>query len=103
MPIDSNTGTAISLIQAQKLVNDFRTKFPTQIKGEFVGSNRVNDILDQENCMGIRIYNGYDEIEKRLSLVLVGVDRNGKDMTAGVIMDRLMPCPATCDASSALY
>lgn len=33
---------------------------------------------------------------------MVGVDKNGKDMTNGVILDRLAHCPSVCPQSSPL-
>jgi hypothetical protein len=37
-----------------------------------------------------------------LTLVIVGVDANGNDMTAGKIMNRLIKCPNDCPPNSPL-
>lgn len=103
MAINPNTGSEINLTEAQTLVNAFSANFPKEIKASAVGVNNLNLILKQPNCVGIRIYNGYNEALGRLSPVLVGVDSAGKDMTNGVIIDRLDPCPSVCDPSSPLY
>ncbi|NJM78975.1 MAG: hypothetical protein HC854_03880 [Flavobacterium sp.] len=97
MTINPNSGAEISLTEAKSLVNAFRTKFPKEIKASFVGVNNLNLILQQPNCIGVRIYNGYDAILGRFAQVLVGVDATGKDLTNGVIIDRLDPCPSVCD------
>lgn len=101
--IDQNSGSVITLSEAQGYVTAFKKNFPKEIKALFVGSNLVNQILSQPDCIGIRIYNGYNSSEDRLSHVLVGVDSNGKDLTDGVIVDRMVPCPTMCDITSPLF
>ena len=100
--INPNSGSVISLNEAKELVSEFKKKFPKEIKDLFVGMNHVNDILSQDGCIGIRIYNGYSETHDRLSHVLVGVDENGNDMTSGILVDRMVPCPTMCDNNSPL-
>jgi len=100
MSICSNSGSEISLSEAQTLVNAFKIKFPDEIKCSFVGVDTLNLILNQPNCIGVRIYNGYDTNLERLAPVLIGVDSAGKDMSAGVIIDKLKPCPDECDPTS---
>jgi hypothetical protein len=102
MELDENTGGEITLAEAQKYVSAFRTKYPNEVKAFFIGKTCVKKILDQKDCIGVRIYNGYDSDADRLNLVMVGVDDQGKDMTNGVIMDKMKPCPVGCDSGSAL-
>lgn len=102
MSVTPNSGSVISLAEAQALVSKFRSKFPNEIKASFAGVNNVNLILEQEGCIGIRIYNGYDQALGRFAPVIVGVNSVGKDMTNGVIIDRLDPCPSVCDPNSPL-
>ena len=101
--IDQDSGTVIALSEAQLYVSEFRKKFPQEIKALFVGENKINQILSQPDCIGIRIYNGFNIAENRLSHVLVGVNANGQDMADGIIVDRMVPCPTMCDSSSPLY
>jgi hypothetical protein len=61
----------------------------------------IDKILAQPGCARLRIYQGKNE-DGTPSLVLVGVDAAGKDMVAGSIMDKILPCPPMCDGSSAL-
>jgi len=103
MSINPNSGEKISLDVALELVSAFRSNHPKDIKASFVGIEKINLILSQPNCIGVRIYNGYDNGTGQLSPVLVGVDATGKDMTNGVILDRLMPCPSYCDTGSELF
>jgi hypothetical protein len=52
-------------------------------------------ILAQPGCAGIRAYEARDEGGKRQT-VLVGVDADGNDMTAGVLAEFAFPCPPYC-------
>ena len=102
MKLDENTGSPIGLEEAKEYVTAFRKIYPDEVKAFYIGSSQVKKVLEQENCMGLRMYNGYDEKEKRMNIVIVGVDTDEKDMTDGVILDRTWPCPNYCDISSAL-
>ena len=102
MAISPKSGKQITLQEAQDLIKAFETKFPDQIKASFVGIDTLNLVLNQEGVMGVRIYYGYNTDSKIISPVLVGVDQEGRDMTA-VLVDELRPCPNDCDTSSPLY
>ncbi len=60
----------------------------------------IDKILAQRGCKGLRYYHGRDE-DGKPNLVLVGVDKAGKDMTAS-IMERSGFCPPYCDETSEL-
>ena len=97
MKLDPNTGSIISQEQAKTLIDAFAKKFPGQIVSSFIGENNVKQILEQDNCIGLRIYNGYDDAEKKISLVMVGVDAKEQDMLDGnIIYDRMAICPPFC-------
>lgn len=102
MTIDQNTGEVITLAEATNFTHSFQQGNPNAIKAFFVGTNKLNLILEQEGCMGIRIYNGYDADQNKANLVLVGVDETGEDMTDGVIVERLRLCPPDCSKNSPL-
>lgn len=102
MAIDKNSSEVITLEQAIDYTHAFQENNPDTIKSFFVGVNKINRILEQENCIGIRAYNGYDNVQNTNNLVLVGVDVNGQDMTEGVILERLITCPPDCAKSSPL-
>ncbi|HLA55576.1 MAG TPA: hypothetical protein VK623_05730 [Flavobacterium sp.] len=99
MPLDRNTGGTITVEEAQALVRSFSKKFPNEIKALYIGSENVQTLIDQDDCMGVRIYNGYDDKEGRINLFMVGVDSNGNDMI-DIIMDRMSPCPPNCDPTT---
>lgn len=102
MSIDKNSAEQISLEEAKNLTHSFQENNSDAIKSFFVGTNKLNLILEQENCVGIRIYNGYDTQKKVKKLVMVGVDIQGEDMTSGVILDKFITCPKICPDSSVL-
>lgn len=102
MAIDKNTAEVITLNEAIDFTHSFQTKNPDSIKAFFAGINKLNLILEQEDCIGIRIYNGFDTATNKNNLVLVGVNEDGKDMTNGVILEDLTICPPICAANSPL-
>ena len=102
MAISPTTGGPITLSRAQVYLNAFKSKYPLEKKASFMGVDNIRLIIDQPNCIGIRVYNGYDDVEKNMVLVMVGVDSNERDMTNGFIMNRMASCPADCDIASSL-
>ncbi|MGV7107020.1 hypothetical protein [Flavobacterium sp. U410] len=101
MAVTPSCGEQISIEDAKQLINAFKEKYPNEIQCSFVGVEKINLILNQEGCIGIRLYNGYDESLERFSAVLVGVDAGGNDIMA-IIIDRAKPCPPDCDVKSLL-
>jgi len=87
--------------EAKKWTKNFRVANPTVAKAYFIGANIINEILDQEECVGIRVYNALDA-QGKPQAVFVGVDDQGKDMVNGIVADRCYPCPNECDTSSPL-
>ncbi len=96
-----NSGEQINLETALSLVRSYRAQYPNNIKAHLVGATLLRSILEQPGCVGIRIYQGLDE-NRVLAPVLVGVDENGEDMTQGVMVDKLGPCPPICAGPSVL-
>ncbi|RXR34850.1 hypothetical protein EQG68_02775 [Flavobacterium piscinae] len=99
MRLDENSGGVITLKEAQDLVRTYQTSNPEEVKGFFIGANHLKAILNQERCIGVRIYNAYEEESKTHTLVLIGVDGNENDMKEGVIVDRLVKCPPHCSGT----
>ena len=96
------SGKEITLEEAQELVAAFKTNYPEEVNSFFVGRTHVENILEQEDCIGIRIINGFDTTTEKMNNVLVGVDSHGSDMDAGIIVDRLIICPPNCPTSTRL-
>lgn len=102
MTINKNSSEIITEQQAIDFTHAFQENNPNAIKAFFAGSNKINQILEQDDCIGIRIYNGYNNDTQENNLVLVGVDRTGEDITSGVILEYLIPCPKHCAEDSSL-
>lgn len=96
------SGKEITLEEAQELIAAFKTNYPNEVNSFFVGRTHVEHILEQEDCIGIRIINGFDTTTEKMSEVLVGVDSHGNDMDSGIIVDHLVPCPPHCALSTHL-
>ena len=102
MPIDRHTGEFINLSEAKTLAHDFQNDFPSSHKCYYVGVEKLQELMAQEGCMGIRIYRALDKTRGEETLVVVGVNEQCKDMTDGKILDKMRPCPNDCDANSVL-
>ena len=61
----------------------------------------IDQLLAQPGCAGVRFYFG-TKTDGSLAVVMVGMDANEKDMTAGIIIEDHYPCPPFCDATSSL-
>lgn len=103
MEFSKSLGEEISLDVAIQYVKAHCSRAPKETKAFAFGANHVQDVLNQEGCVGIRIYNGYNEEEDCPNIVVVGVDAEGKDMTDGKIFDRGFRCPDMCDIASPLF
>ncbi len=92
----------ISLEEAQKLISNFQSKLKgDEVRAHYVGKEALQKLLDQENCVGVRIY--YAETDDgKPELVFVGVTENGEDLTNGLILERVWPCPPYCWSDSEL-
>jgi hypothetical protein len=99
----------ISVDEAKKLIQNRQNgldikaakgKVPA-IKGGSFERAAIDKILAQPGCDKLRFYYAA-EVDGSPTVVLVGVDTSGKDMTQGMIMERGAPCPPYCDAASGL-
>jgi hypothetical protein len=104
---DGTDGAQIDLQEAIDMCANFRNDQKNRdkqagINAFYMGSDLFKKILEQEGCTGIRMYHANDITTNDAQLVIVGVNNKGEDITTGVIADRVTPCPAECDANSAL-
>jgi len=72
-------GEAISHELGAQMITDYQTANPADVKGYYVGSDIITKILAQPGCVGIRLFNAYNEQGKK-TLVYVGVDAAGKNI-----------------------
>lgn len=90
----------VTLEQARALVKNHRKHAPPNSErcGRFHRAI-IDEMLAQPGCAGIRVYYGRHD-DGAMALVLVGVDDDGNDLADGVIADRHIGCPPTCDTAS---
>jgi len=100
MAFNGREGGEISLEDAKALTAKYREENPGATKGHFFGKDILNQILAQEDCVGIRMYYGVDA-ESNKELVIVGVKANEDDMT-GLVADLSKPCPTMCGVANVL-
>jgi CobQ-like glutamine amidotransferase family enzyme len=65
-----------------------------------IDANAYQILLAQPSCVGVRTYFALDQ--GALTIVVVGVDNNGNDMTEGIILDGALGCPPNCPTNSPL-
>lgn len=86
-------GEFISLDEASKMTSAYRRESGKgDIHSHLYDSALVKQIVDKSE--GLRIYHGIED-GKRV-LVLVGTDKEGNDLTDGLILERGLPCPPIC-------
>ena len=102
MAFNGDEGSIVTLDEAAGwTANDRETISTGEIIGQFVGREKLLDILNQPGCKGIHIYYGIGDDGKK-NLILVGATADEDDMIEGIIVERLMPCPPICSSKNKL-
>ena len=99
MAFDGNEGTMITLNEGARLTREYRNTNPGKALGSFYGKEKLLELLNQPECMGIRIY--YGEENRDLQLVLVGADGNQDDIL-DLVLDKGMAIPPYIGSSNVL-
>jgi hypothetical protein len=99
MAFNGSEGEFITLNEGADLTGEFRSSNPTQPLAYFFGREKLEELLAQDNCMGIRIYFG--EKNNTLQLVLVSANDNQDDLL-DKILDRGGPFPPRTSSTNAL-
>lgn len=97
---DGKEGAPIGKDVAEVWTYNYRQANPGATKAHFFGIERIQEILNQSDCMGIRIYYAIDDTGKK-QLILAGCLADGTDML-NLLMDYSVPCPTVCDTTSPL-
>ncbi|RIJ33981.1 hypothetical protein [Pontibacter oryzae] len=98
---DGTEGAAIELNTAAQWTKNYREKISSEnhdgqkIKAHFFGREILQEILDQEGCMGIRMYHANND-DGQKQIILVGATAEGEDMVDGTIADFSKVCPPDC-------
>lgn len=105
---DGSEGDFLPKEEAKLGIENYKTSstfaLNNGVKGFLFGRNKIEEILSQNGCLGIRIYYGYEQGTNNTlkpQLYIVGTDQNGDDMIE-MVLDRSFPCPQTCPINAAL-
>ena len=100
MAFTGNEAEEFPLETASEWTRNYRTANPGAKIAHFFGRNIIQRILDQRDCVGIRVYYALDNGEKQL--IMVGVDAKENDLYEGIIAERSYGCPPYCGQSNPL-
>ncbi|MBR9859256.1 hypothetical protein GYB22_00595 [bacterium] len=92
MTITGNEDHNITLAEASEMTGNYRNANPAGKLGFAFGKTAIQDILNQPNCTGIRIYFGQTNAGER-NLIVTGVDVNGNDLYNGNLAEYCLPSP----------
>lgn len=101
MTFTGNEDHDIPLSTASEWTANYRSANPGQTLAHYFGKSAINAILNQDTCVGIRIYYALDDNGAK-QLVLVGVDASGNDLYNGLLAERSFKCPPDCGAINPL-
>jgi hypothetical protein len=96
-------GADINDTKAQEWMKRFREKHPakTDVIARFIGTDIIQTVLGQDQCVGMRIYFGYDEAGA-LQIIICGARADGSNIwpntagSAAVLADGTLACPPYC-------
>ena len=102
MSFYGNEGEFVTLNDASRWTANYRNTIqPGDVIAEFLGKEKILELLSQEGCVGIRFYYAINDSGEKI-LVLVGADSNENDMENGLILDFGIPCPPVCSKRNRL-
>jgi hypothetical protein len=102
MSFTGNEDHSITLADAAEMTARFRDNMPwDDTIAEFFGKSALLAILNQEDCVGIRLYFGFDD-QMRPSMVAVGAKANQDDLVNGYLAERALKCPIYCSSANDL-
>lgn len=102
MSFNGNEGDFITLREGSEMTKRYRNSIqPGEIIGVFMGKEKIQAILDQGECKGIRFYFAKNDRNQN-TIVLVGADANENDLENGLIADNGCYCPSFCSISNSL-
>jgi len=93
---------SVTLADAATLTGRYRQSAASGvILGGYFGKDALMSVLNQQNCIGVRLYLG-NNVDSSLTVVVVGLDGNGNDMTSGSLLETWWPCPPFCSSANDL-
>jgi hypothetical protein len=103
--VENFTGSedhAISLTDAATMTARYRATISNgDTIAHYFGKDAIQEILDQGDCVGIRIYYGLDDQDAK-HLIITGVTEDREDLYNGLLAERSKPCPDSCSSANPL-
>ena len=98
----ANNQHIIPLEEAVELTHAYQSsiKFQGETKACMLDADAYRDLINQPDCNSVRTY--FAIKEGFLTIVVVGVNAEGHDITSGVLLDYAALCPENCDQESEL-
>lgn len=100
MPFTGNEDCTTTLSNAADMNKRYRSNFPTQPKGIYFSQATLHDVLNQDDCVGIRFYFAQDA-DNQMTLTFAGVTADEDDIL-DIIGDSGIRCPTACSTSNDL-
>ncbi len=95
-------GGPINLQTATSMTSNYQQSVaPGTVRAVYFSNAAIQMVTNEIGAVGVRIYFSRQS-DGTLTVVLVGVDANGRDLTAGPLIDTSNPCPPFCDSTSSL-
>jgi len=102
MSFTGNEEHTITLAVASGMTKNYRDAAGSNATlAHYFGKKEVLELLDQEDCVGMRIYYGLD-VDGKKQLIIVGVNSSENDLSNGMLLDRSATCPEHCSSANPL-
>lgn len=97
-----NENHDIPLSEAAEWTKNYRdTIAPDDTISHYFGKAAIQAILNQDGCVGIRIYYALDNTGQK-QLIVVGANAARNDLYTGLLAERSIRCPQDCPAANPL-
>ncbi len=105
--LNRSEGVLVSAEASRQWMTNYTSKNPSSLRAHFFGFEILNQILNQEGCIGIRMCYALNNSGVQ-QVLLVGVNSNGENILPstqaagkvssgnGIIADMSYPCPTYC-------
>ena len=98
----SSTGYKNQIISFQDAMGILKTSeriaASDAVIAQYFGKDLVDKILAQPGCVRVRMYYG-KHANGKPGVLILGVNKYGKDMVSGILAMPTKPCPPYCEAA----
>lgn len=95
MKITGKEGGPIDRAKAKRWTANYRERGRGKTNSHLFGAETVKSLLDQKDCVGLRIYYALND-EGEQQLLLVATDSEGNDLKESEVLDFSSACPPDC-------